>query len=319
MIPPILVAGGAASAVGVLALLLLGGDTRADKRRAAVHRSGGKPIVAATQADKAQRRKQIADGLRDLEKANRRRVTLRSRLEQAGLSVSPLQFLVGCAIAGLATGVAAWVQSGSLVIAGLVAVIGGAGLPQFALKWLRKRRIAKFIANFPAAIDIIVRGVKSGLPLGDTIRIAAEECADPVRGEFRKIVQATTVGLTLAEAVERMARSVPVAETNFFSIVISIQGQAGGNLSEALTNLSRVLRERKKMKAKIGAMSMEAKASAAIIGLVPFVVVVSLYVSSPKYISLLWTTTHGRLIAGVALGWMAIGVAMMKKMVSFDI
>ncbi len=164
-----------------------------------------------------------------------------------------------------------------------------------------------------------MRGVRSGLPLGDTIRVGAEECDDPVRGEFRKIVQATTVGLTLPEAVERMAQRVPVAETNFFSIVISIQGQAGGNLSEALANLSRVLRERKKMKAKIGAMSMEAKASAVIIGLVPFLVVGVLYFSSPKYVSLLWTTTHGRLIAGVAIGWMAIGVAMMKKMVSFDI
>ncbi len=177
----------------------------------------------------------------------------------------------------------------------------------------------EFIANFPNAIDIIVRGVKSGLPLGDTMRIAANESDEPVRGEFRKIMQAMTIGLTLPEAVERMAQRVPVAETNFFSIVISIQGQAGGNLSEALGNLSRVLRERKKMKAKIVAMSMEAKASAAIIGLVPFVVVGALYVSSPKYVSLLWTTGHGRMIAGIAVGWMAIGVAMMKKMVSFEI
>ncbi len=319
MISPILLAGGAASAVGVLALLIFGGDSRADKRRAAVQRPAGKAVAATVQVDKAQRRKQIADGLRDLEKTNRRRASLRSRIEQAGLSLSPSQFLVACAIAGLVIGAVAWVQSGSLLVAAAAAVAGGAGLPQIALRWLSRRRITKFIASLPTAIDIIVRGVRSGLPLGDTIRVAAEECDNPVRDEFRKIVQATTVGLTLPEAVERMAQRVPVAETNFFSIVISIQGQAGGNLSEALTNLSRVLRERKKMKAKIGAMSMEAKASAAIIGLVPFVVVVSLYVSSPKYISLLWTTTHGRLIAGVALGWMAIGVAMMKKMVSFDI
>ena len=213
----------------------------------------------------------------------------------------------------------AWVQSGSLLVAAAAAVAGGAGLPQIALRWLSRRRITKFIASLPTAIDIIVRGVRSGLPLGDTIRVAAEECDNPVRGEFRKIVQATTVGLTLPEAVERMAQRVPVAETNFFSIVISIQGQAGGNLSEALSNLSRVLRERKKMKAKIGAMSMEAKASAVIIGLVPFVVVGALYVSSPKYVSLLWTTTHGQWIAAAAIGWMAIGVVMMKKMVSFDI
>ena len=215
-------------------------------------------------------------------------------------------------------GLAAWVESRSPVIALLVAVSAGAGLPQFALKWLRKRRIAKFIANFPNAIDIIVRGVKAGLPLGDTIRIAANESVEPVRTEFRKIVESLSLGLTLPEAVERMAERVPITETNFFSIVIAIQGKAGGNLSEAIGNLSRVLRERKKMKQKISAMSMEAKASAVIIGLVPFLVVGALYVSSPKYISVLWTSSHGRMISGIAIAWMAIGVAMMKKMVAFD-
>ena len=134
MISPILVAGGAASAVGVAALLLFGGDSRADKRRAAVQRPAGKTAATSVQADKAQRRKQIADGLRDLEKANRQRLTLRSRIEQAGLSISPPQFLIVCAIAGLVIGAAAWVQSGSLVVAGPAAVAGGAGLPQFALE-----------------------------------------------------------------------------------------------------------------------------------------------------------------------------------------
>jgi tight adherence protein B len=319
MINPLLVAGALAAAIGGLALLLIGGESRAEQRRAAVQRPAGGSVALSAQADKALRRKQIVDGLRDLEKASRRRVTLRGRIEQAGLPITPTQFLVGCLVAGIVLGAAAWIQSGSPLLAALVAVCGGAGLPQFALKRLRSRRITKFIANFPNAIDIIVRGVKSGLPLGDTMRIAANESDEPVRGEFRRIMQAMTIGLTLPEAVERMAQRVPVAETNFFAIVISIQGQAGGNLSEALGNLSRVLRERKKMKAKIVAMSMEAKASAAIIGLVPFVVVGALYVSSPKYVSLLWTTGHGRMIAGIAVGWMAIGVAMMKKMVSFDI
>ena len=287
MISPILLAGGAASAVGVVALLIFGGDSRADKRRAAVQRPAGKAIAATVQVDKAQRRKQIADGLRDLEKTNRQRANLRSRIEQAGLSVSPSQFLVACAIAGLVIGAAAWIRVRQPPCRG--------GRPRWPAalacrnsrsNGCARRRITKFIANFPTAIDIIVRGVRSGLPLGDTIRIAAEECDEPVRGEFRKIVQATTVGLTLPEAVERMAQRVPVTETNFFSIVIAIQGKAGGNLSEAMGNLSRVLRERKKMKAKIGAMSMEAKASAVIIGVVPFLVVGALYVSSPKYISL---------------------------------
>jgi tight adherence protein B len=124
--------------------------------------------------------------------------------------------------------------------------------------------------------------------------------------------------MTMSEGIERMAQRVPIAETNFFSIVIAIQSKAGGNLSEALGNLSRVLRERKKMKGKITAMSMEAKASAAIIGAVPFLVVGALYVSSPKYISLLWTTSHGKMISVIAIFWMGIGIAMMKKMIAFD-
>jgi tight adherence protein B len=163
-----------------------------------------------------------------------------------------------------------------------------------------------------------VRGIKAGLPLGDTIRIAAAESPAPVNSEFRRVVESLSVGMTIPEAVERMAERVPITETNFFSIVITIQGKSGGNLSEALGNLSRVLRERKKMKGKITAMSMEDKASAAVIGAVPFLVVGALYLSSPHYISPLWTTSHGRMITGIAICWMVIGVAMMKKMVSFD-
>ena len=219
---------------------------------------------------------------------------------------------------GVLAAILVLVQFGSLLTAGFIGVIAGLGAPRFLLKRLRLRRINKFIANFPNAIDLIVRGVKSGLPLGDTMRIAANETAEPVRTEFRKIVESLSVGLTLPEAVDRMAERVPITETNFFSIVITIQGKAGGNLSEAIGNLSRVLRERKKMKGKISAMSMEAKASAAIIGAVPFLVVGALYASSPKYVSLLWTTTHGRIIAAIALGWMGVGVAMMKKMITFD-
>ena len=214
--------------------------------------------------------------------------------------------------------VGAYIELKSPLLALLVGVIGAAGLPQLALARLRVRRINKFIANFPTAIDIIVRGIKAGLPLGDTIRIAAAESPEPVKSEFRKIVELLSVGMTLPEAVERMAQRVPITETNFFSIVIAIQGKSGGNLSEAIGNLSRVLRERKKMKGKISAMSMEAKASAAIIGAVPFLVVGALYVSSPHYISPLWTTSHGRMITAISICWMAIGVAMMKKMVAFD-
>jgi len=319
MINPMVVAGGLAVGLGGLVFLFVESESRAKKRRAAVGRVAPKAAVSAAQIDRAVRKKQIAEGLRELEKTNRKRYNLQAKIEQAGLSVSRQTFVIGCVLFGLGIGAATWIESANLPIAAMVAMIGAAGLPRLLLERLRRRRIARFIGNFPNAIDIIVRGVKSGLPLGDTIRIAAAESAEPVKSEFVKVVESLSLGLTLPEAVERMAQRVPVAETNFFSIVITIQGQAGGNLSEAVGNLSRVLRERKKMKGKIGAMSMEAKASAAIIGVVPFLVVGALYVSSPQYVSLLWTTSHGRMISGIAIGWMAIGVAMMKKMITFDI
>ena len=300
-------------------LFLAGRGSRADKRRAAIRRPSASAIVMSAQAEKALRRKQIADRLRHLQRASRKRVTLRSRIEQAGLSLTPAQFLAASVVAGLAAGLAVWARSGSPVLAALAAACASAGPPPFALTQLRRRRIARFVANFPNAIDIIARGTKSGMPLIDAIRVAAGESQKPIRDEFRKIVQATTVGLALAEAVERMAARVPVAEAHFFAIVIAGHGQAGGRVSEALGSLSRVLRERKTMRAKIGAMSMEAKVSAVMIGLAPFLVAGALCLSSPNYVSLLWTTSHGRLIAGIALAWTAIGVAVMKKMVSFDI
>jgi tight adherence protein B len=268
--------------------------------------------------DRAARKKQIADGIRDIEKVGRRRASLDARISQAGLSITKQQYLIGSAVFGLLLALVAYVESSSPLLTLLIGVTAAVGLPRLLLVRLRIRRINKFIANFPTAIDIIVRGIKAGLPLGDTMRIAAAESPEPVKSEFRRIVEALSLGMTLPEAVERMSQRVPIAETNFFSIVIAIQGKAGGNLSEAIGNLSRVLRERKKMKGKISAMSMEAKASAAIIGAVPFLVVGALYVSSPNYVSLLWTTSHGRMISEIAICWMAIGVAMMKKMIAFD-
>jgi len=318
MVNPIAVAGFLAIGLGGLAFVLVGGDSRADKRRAAVARQDAKSTGASACVDRAARKKQIADGLRDIEMKGKRRVSLATRIEQAGLSITKQQYWLGSVILGLVCSAVTYLQSRSLLLTVMVAVTATVGLPQLAVARLRIRRINKFVANFPTAIDIIVRGIKSGLPLGDTIRIAAAESPEPVKSEFRKVVEALSLGMTLPEAVERMAQRVPIAETNFFSIVIAIQSKAGGNLSEALGNLSRVLRERRKMRGKISAMSMEAKASAAIIGAVPFFVVGSLYVSSPKYVSLLWVTNHGRIISIIAICWMCIGIAMMKKMIAFD-
>jgi tight adherence protein B len=167
-------------------------------------------------------------------------------------------------------------------------------------------------------VDVIVRGVKAGLPLGDCLRIIAAEAQEPVRGEFKIIVESQQVGIPMGEACGKLFERMPLPEANFFGIVIGIQQKAGGNLSEALANLSRVLRDRKKMKAKIRAMSMEAKASAVIIAALPFAVMLLVYISSPQYIELLWTHPTGRMMMACCAGWMMLGVFVMKKMINFD-
>ncbi len=314
---PLLLAACIAVALGGAAFVLVSGDSRAKQRQEALVKGSVK--VRDVGVDKAARRKQISDSLKDLEEKNgRRKITLQTKLQQAGLAITPQQFFIFSGIGAVVFAAVVFFLTGSPYIALPSALIGGFGGPNFALSFLRKRRIKKFIAEFPNSIDVIVRGVKAGLPLGDCLRIVANESQEPVRSEFRQIVEAQALGLTMGEAVDRIAERVPVTEANFFAIVINIQAKAGGNLSEALGNLSRVLRERKKMRGKISAMSMEAKASAAIIGVIPFVVTGLLYFSSPQYISLLWTTTHGKIIAGCGLAWMTIGMAMMKKMISFD-
>lgn len=314
---PLLLAVFLAVAIGGLALFFVSGDSRAKKRQDALKKTSVRTREVGV--DKGARRKQVADSLKELEqKTSRKKATLQVRIQQAGLSATPQQFYIASAVGAALVAFLVFTLTHNLLIAAPSAIIGGLGVPNFALSYLRKRRIAKFVTEFPNAIDIIVRGVKAGLPIGDCLRVVANESVEPVRGEFRQIVEAQALGLSIGEAVDRLPERVPVTEANFFAIVINIQAKAGGNLSEALGNLSRVLRDRKKMKGKIGAMSMEAKASAAIIGVIPFAVTGLLYASSPKYVSLLWTTSHGRIIAGIGLFWMAIGTAVMKKMVTFD-
>jgi tight adherence protein B len=270
-------------------------------------------------ADKNARKKQIADSLKDIErKRGRKRVDIQTKLQQAGLTATARQFWIASIICGVVIGSATYLKTGSYIIAPMAGLIGLIGLPNLIVNRLRKRRIKKFVEIFPNAMDIIVRGIKAGLPLGDCLRVIAGDTQEPVRSEFRMIIETQQLGLPISEAVERLPLRVPIPEANFFAIVISIQAKAGGNLSEALGNLSRVLRERKKMRGKIGAMAMEAKASAVIIGIVPFMVTFLLYLSAPNYISLLWTTTHGKVITAIALSWMSIGMAMMKKMIAFD-
>jgi tight adherence protein B len=191
-------------------------------------------------------------------------------------------------------------------------------LPHLYVGRKRKRRLSAFRNELPNAVDVIVRGVRSGLPLGDCLRLIAAEAQEPVRSEFKAAVDEQTLGVPLPDAMLRLADRVPVPEASFLATVIAIQSRSGGNLTEALANLSSLLRERKKMRGKIQALSSEAKASAGIIGSLPPVVALLLYLTSPQYISLLFTTTTGQVVLVGCAVWMSIGIMVMSAMINFD-
>jgi tight adherence protein B len=296
----------------------LSGERRVEQRRESVARTV--PARQARIAGGKSRRDQVEETLKQIDARHKasKRPPLNVRIAQAGLTWSKQRFF----LSGAGLGVTAFMVF-LIIGAGLLAALGvgfaaAFGLPFWILSFLKKRREAKFLAVFPDAVDIIVRGIKSGLPLMDCLKVIVSDSQEPVKTEFRVIIESQAVGLPLGEACVKLFERMPVAEANFFGIVILIQQKTGGNLSEALGNLSRVLRDRKKMKAKIQSMSMEAKASGAIIASLPIAVMSLVYLSSPDYISLLFTEEMGNvLLAGSAI-WMSIGVFVMRKMINFD-
>jgi tight adherence protein B len=300
---------------------LLSGERKAEKRKDLMTRTGAPARPSGNRAGAPKsRREQVESSLKDIEqrRSKAKSPPLSVRIGQAGLTWSQRKFLVISAILGVLGFLVALGLDAGLVGAAGMAFAAAFGLPRWILKFLKKRRESNFLKHFPDAVDVIVRGIKAGLPLLDSIRVITNDSPEPVRSEFRAIVETQSFGLPLGEACAKLYERIPVAEANFFGIVISIQQKAGGNLSEALGNLSRVLRDRKKMKAKIQAMSMEAKASASIIACLPLAVMLLVYFSSPEYISLLWTEPQGRTMLVCSAAWMSTGVFVMKKMINFD-
>jgi len=311
----------AAVAVGGVAWVflypILSGEKKAEQRMANVAKS--EPVNVSRRQPKS-RREAIEIALKEFEQRHKKSksVPLAARISQAGLTWSKRQFFLisaGIAVVMFLLGI---LTGAGLLVGAALAFTGAFGIPRWLLSYLKKRRESKFLNSFPDAIDIIVRGAKAGLPLLDCLKIICTESQEPVRSEFRTIVETQAVGLPLGDACGKLYEHMPLAEANFFGIVVTIQQKAGGNLSEALGNLSRVLRDRKKMKAKIQAMSQEAKTSAAIISALPFAVIILVYLTSPNYISLLWTEPLGRVMLGASACWMFMGVMVMKKMINFD-
>ena len=207
---------------------------------------------------------------------------------------------------------------GGLLAAVGLGFAGGFGLPRWMLNYLKKRREKRFLKALPDAVDVIVRGIKAGLPLFDSIKVVAADSPEPLKSEFLAIIETQAIGMPLGEACTRLYERMPLPEANFFGIVVAIQQKSGGNLAEALSNLSKVLRDRKKMAEKIQAMSMEAKASAGIIGSLPPIVMLLVYITTPQDMSVLWTHPMGQLMLVGCVIWMSIGIFVMKKMINFD-
>src|ERR1700726_1946651 len=312
----------AATAIGGLAWVflypLLSGERKAENRRASI----AKPEPSARSVDKNQRsrREQVEGSLKDLEarRQKEKKLPLSSRLTQAGLSWSTRKFMIVSGVLAAVSFALAMLFGGGFLAAVGLAFAAGFGLPRWLLSFLKKRREKNFLRALPDAVDVIVRGIKAGLPLFDSIKVVAADAPEPLKSEFMAIIETQAIGMPLGEACARLFERMPVPEANFFGIVISIQQKSGGNLSEALGNLSKVLRDRKKMAEKIQAMSMEAKASAGIIGALPIAVMLLVYLSTPDYISLLWTHPTGQLMLVGCLVWMSAGIFVMKRMINFD-
>jgi tight adherence protein B len=313
----------ATAAIGGLAWVflypLLSGERKALGRRAAVAKA--EPVAARqTQKEQRSRREQVEGTLKEVEARRQKdsKVTLNTRLTQAGLDWEPRKFMIVSGILAAAAFAAATFAGGGLLGGVGMAFAAGFGLPRWMLGFLKKRREKAFLRHLPDAVDVIVRGIKAGLPLFESLKVVAADSPEPLKSEFLAIIETQAIGMPLGEACGRLFERMPVPEANFFGIVIAIQQKSGGNLSEALGNLSKVLRDRKKMAEKIQAMSMEAKASAGIIGSLPPIVMLLVYMTTPDYISLLWTHPTGQLMLVGCAVWMTLGILVMKKMINFD-
>jgi tight adherence protein B len=313
---------------GALAVVLLAPNQRDKTKKRVEDMNAAKSIAKRggvnVEAQSKERRKKLAESLAALEDKTKnlkkkRRLSMEQMLEQAGLPIKRKHFYIASVFLAVFFGLVGVISGQQLWISGLLVLVGGLGFPRWVLNFLRKRRQKKFVDEFSNAIDVIVRGVKSGLPVNECLKIIAREAPRPVSDEFHMLVEGIRIGLSMEQALQRMYERMPLQEVNFFGIVLMIQQKTGGNLAEALGNLAGVLRSRKLMEGKIKALSSEAKASAWIIGSLPFLVAGAVQLSSPDYLVPLFTTQVGNFILIGAGLWMGTGIIVMKKMTQIKV
>ena len=324
---PILAAILAFITVGGLGWAMVGGD---DSSAQALKRAQGFTSPAArsakAKAAKAEanspdaRRKAIELQLKEADRKERKaRMTMAAKLKHAGLNMTIRTFALISVGVGVFVFLMAFLFGPNLLLALGAGLVAGLGLPRWVVGFIAAGRMKKFGAEFPNAVDVIVRGIKTGLPVHDCFKIIAKESPAPLGPEFQKLVEGLGVGLTLSQALDRMYERMPTPELKFFSIVIAIQQKTGGNLAEALGNLSSVLRARRMMGEKIKAMSSEAVASAGIIGSMPPVVMILVSLTTPSYMGLMFTDFRGQVMLLIGAVWMSVGIFVMKRMISFKI
>ncbi|SMQ58387.1 tight adherence protein B [Devosia lucknowensis] len=284
------------------------GDIRANRQSADANRV------------RENRRKNVQQALKSQtdELNAKKRLSLSDLIFQSGMTIKPATFIRNSIIFGVALFLILVVAQVPFYFAAIFAVAGAYLLPRMYVSRKRKRYQDRYLDELPNAIEAIVRGVKTGLPLNDSMRVVAKDTKEPVKSEFARVLDQQSFGFSMTESVQVLLERVPLPEVNFFVVVISVQQQAGGNLSEALGNLARVLRNRKKMKQKVKAMSAEAKASAGIIGSLPIIVAILVSLVSPAYLQPLFSTPVGNLCLGIAVIMMAAGVFVMNRMIQFE-
>ncbi len=318
---------GVALTLVTLALAFGGGGSSAQlrkraqglRRRAAGGGAKGKAANAPTSLKRKE--KGAVPLLDDLAKRFLpRQSALKLRLARTGRDISLGNYALISGGVAVVAFVVCWLIVGlAAILAALIAVAAGIGLPHIAVGHLVRSRQKKFLEIFPDAIDLIVRGLKSGLPVTESMASVGREMVDPIGTEFRLVCDSVRFGRQLEEVLWETARRLEMSEFNFFVISLSIQRETGGNLGETLANLSDILRRRRQMKLKIKAMSSEAKASAYILGSLPFIMFLLVYFINRGYVMALFEDVRGMMMLGAGIGSLLMGIAVMAKMVRFEI
>ena len=319
-----------AGLIGFLALtgigfVLVGGEAssaKASKRLGALSVDKRTPQSKArnTVDNQARRRKQIVKALKTQEQLERRAsLSLEARIVRAGLNITPTVFWVASGIASLISILPAILFRAPIFVIIGVPIAAGLGLPRMVLNTMAEGRLKKFTKMFPDAIDAIVRGVKTGLPVHDCLKLIAAEAEDPLGIEFKKLLDNISIGLGMQESLDKLYSRVPSSEVRFFSIVLAIQQSTGGNLAEALNNLSVVIRSRMMLREKIKALSSEAVASAFIIGSLPPGIMVLISLMQPGFMAPLFHDPRGPLYLASAAGIEAIGIFVMRRMINLKL